>query len=192
MRAILAPGLVAWGLSLAAMAAPGPAAAQELGVVRTSVLIIESDRLYNESAFGRRVAQELEAQSAVLAAENRKLQAEFEAEERDLTERRPTMEPEAFRTLANAFDEKAQNSRREQERKLRNLQQKQEASRAMFFAAAQPVLETMMREAGASVILERNTVALFASASDVTDLAIMRLDTTLGSGPAQLPELDGQ
>lgn len=167
------------------------AVAQELGLVRGPILILETDRLYKDSAFGQRVAEEIEAESAILAAENQRIMAELTAEESTLTEQRAGMEPAAFRELANAFDERAQTIRREQRQKLLSLQKKQEASRALFFAFAQPVLETLMREAGASVILERGTVALFTPSSDVTDLAILRVDATVGRGPEKLPVPDG-
>ena len=169
-----------------------PVAAQQLGVTGSPILTIESNRLFADSAFGQRVAREIEADSAVLSAENRRIEAELTAEERDLTERRPEMEPDAFRVLADAFDEKVQTIRREQDEKGRLLNQKQDASRVMFFNAARPILENLMREAGAAVILERSTVFLSANISDVTDLAITRIDAILGEGPEDLPSADEQ
>jgi Skp family chaperone for outer membrane proteins len=52
----------------------------------------------------------------------------------------------------------------------------------VFLAAAGPVLEQMMREAGAAVILERRSVFVSANAIDITDEAIERLDASVGSG----------
>ncbi|MEX0284095.1 MAG: OmpH family outer membrane protein [Paracoccaceae bacterium] len=165
----------------------GRADAQQIGVARSPILTIESDRLYTESAFGRRVAREVEADSAVLAAENARIQAELTEEEQTLTDRRPEMEPEAFRVLADAFDTKVQAIREEQLEKTRQLTAKQDESRAMFFNAARPILENLMREAGAAVVLERATVFLSTNVSDVTDLAIGRIDQVLGEGPEVLP-----
>ncbi|MGD9866344.1 MAG: OmpH family outer membrane protein, partial [Pseudodonghicola sp.] len=48
--------------------------------------------------------------------------------------------------------------------------------------AARPVLETLMRETGAGVILERNSVFLSANATDITDEAIARIDAAIGDG----------
>lgn len=169
-----------------------PVAAQQLGVAGSPILTIESNRLFAESAFGKRVAREIEADSAVLSTENRRIEAKLTSEERDLTERRSEMEPDAFRVLADAFDEKVQTIRREQDEKGRLLNQKQDASRGMFFNAARPILENLMREAGAAVILERSNVFLSANISDVTDLAITRIDAILGEGPEDLPGADYQ
>ena len=59
--------------------------------VISPVLTIDSERMFRESAFGRRVSAEIEARSIELAAENREIEAALEAEERELTEQRPDM-----------------------------------------------------------------------------------------------------
>lgn len=146
------------------------------------ILTISSDRLFAESAFGQRIAQEIEAQSAVLAAENRRIESELTTEEQDLSDRRSQMEADAFRTLADAFDEKVQQIRTTQETKARALNQLRDNARVEFLQAAAPVLEGLMRETGASVIMERSSVFLSANATDITDLAIERIDRALGDG----------
>jgi len=163
------------------------ATAQQLGLIHSPILTIESERLFAESAFGQRIAREIEAESAVLAAENRRIEAELTAEEKELTERRPQMEPEGFRTLANAFDEKVQSIRRTQDAKARDLNQQQDEVRVTFLRAARPVLEAVMKDAGAAVILERSSVFLSANVSDITDVAITRIDAAFGDGDAILP-----
>ncbi len=177
-------GLLAACLLLAA--AP-TLSAQQLGtpvvqVPHSAILTLETDRLFAGSAFGKRIASEIEAESAVLSAENRKMEAELTAEEKKLTEQRQTMQPIAFRALADAFDQKVQNIRRTQDAKARALNQKADKARGTFLRAARPVLEALMTEAGASVILERSSVFLSANASDVTDEAIIRIDATIGDG----------
>ena len=160
-----------------------PSAAQDLGLVQSPILTIESDRLFNESRFGQRVAREVEAEGAVLAAENRRIEAELTVEERALTDRRAEMAAEGFRSLADAFDEKVQGIRRAQDGKARALNQRLDSGRVAFFQAARPVLESVMRDAEASVILERSSVFLSARVTDITDLAIARIDAALGDGP---------
>jgi len=169
-------------LLVADLLSAAPGQAQQLGLPQTAILTVETDRLFADSAFGRRTANEIEAESAVLAAENRRKEAELTAEEKDLTERRSEMEPEAFRALADAFDEKVQTIRREQDAKARALNQKADKARTEFLRAARPVLEALMREAGAGVILERSSVFLSANATDITDLAIARIDAAIGDG----------
>lgn len=156
--------------------------AQTLGTVISPILTIESERLYAQSAFGQRVAREIEAEGAVLAAENRRIEAELTVEEKELTEKRAEMEADAFRVLADAFDEKVQNIRRTQDAKARTLSQRNEADRLEFINAAGPVLEVLMRDAGAAVILERRSVFLSANTIDITDDAILRMNAAIGDG----------
>lgn len=161
---------------------PAPAPAQQLGLVQSPILTIESDRLFSESAFGRRVAQSIEEEGEALAAENRRIEAELTAEERELTEMRPSMDPLEFRALADAFDARVQQIRRTQDGKARALSQRDDEARVRFLQAAAPVLEAMMREAGAAVILERGSVFLSANATDITEIAIERIDEAIGEG----------
>ncbi len=159
-----------------------PVNAQQLGLPQSAILTISSDRMYKQSAFGQRVAQEIEADSTALAIENRAIEEELTTEEKDLTARRSEMEPEAFRELADAFDMKVQDIRLTQDAKARALAQKNEEEQVRFLQAARPILENLMRESGASVVLEQSSVVLSASAIDMTDLAISRLNATLGDG----------
>lgn len=160
----------------------GAGAGLGLGTVISPILTIDSERLFLESAFGRRVAAEIEQKGTELTAENRKIEAALEAEERELTEMRASMSAEEFRELANAFDQKVQATRQEQAAKGRALNALLDQERDVFLTAAAPVLERLMREADAAVILERRSVFVSASAIEITDDAIALLDETLGSG----------
>lgn len=154
----------------------------QIGAPQSGILTIQPDRLFSESAFGQRVTRELEAEGAVLTAENRRIEAELRAEEQDLTQRRPSMDPEAFRTLADAFDKKVQETRRTQDQKLREITQMGETARREFFVASLPILQGIMRDSGAGAILDNSSVFLSSEAADVTDLAITRIDAVLGDG----------
>lgn len=154
----------------------------QIGSPQSGILTIQPDRLYSESAFGQRISRELEAEGAVLTAENRRIEAELRAEELDLTQRRSGMDPDAFRTLADAFDKKVQETRRAQDQKLREINQMGEAARREFFVASLPVLQQIMRDSGAGAILDHASVFLSSEAADVTDLAITRIDAVLGDG----------
>lgn len=169
------------GALLVSLGAPG-LEAQQLGLPNSPILTIASDRLFVESEFGRTVAREIEAETAVLAAENRRIEAELTAEEQDLTDRRAGMAPQDFRVLADAFDEKVQEIRRAQEGKARALARRREEAQDAFFQSARPVLAALMQEAGASVILERANIFLSANATDITDIAIARIDAAIGDG----------
>ena len=172
-----------WALCvLAALVAPTQA--QQLGVPQTGVLTISSERLFAESAFGQRVFREIESESALLAEENERIVAELSGEEKDLTDRRASLTAQEFRPLAEAFDQKVQSHRDSQRAKLDVLAQRGEDERARFVELAQPVLIELLREAQASVVIERATVVLSSDASDITDAAIARINAVIGDGAA--------
>lgn len=175
-------------MGLSTLAGPSAAFAQTFGSVfdgslpQGAILVVELDRLFSESAFGRRIAAEVEAEGAAIAAENRRIEAALTEEERALTEQRPSLTPEEFRALADAFDEKVQTIRREQDAKVRAFGQRGDEERRAFLAAAQPVLQELLAETGASVILDRRVVFQVAPDVDITDVAITRIDAAIGDG----------
>lgn len=177
----------------------GTGAAQEglpLGQVQSPILTIDADRLIEGSLYGQRIAEDLGRRTEALAAENERLAQELQAEERSLTERRPLMEVEAFRAEAEAFDQRVQRIRAEQDAKQAALEDAVEQGRQVFLNAVSPVLARLMVESGAAVILERREVFLSAGLIDVTDEAIAAVDEALGDGrelvePGAAPEAPG-
>ncbi|MHA6345199.1 OmpH family outer membrane protein [Roseivivax sp. CAU 1761] len=182
------------GLAAAAVpaqeAAPGGTGAEraldrgqaDAAMVRSAILTVETERLFEQSAFGRRVLAEIEAEGQALAAENRRIEAELTAEEKRLTELRPEIDPAEFRRRADAFDARVQELREQQDAKARAVTGASETARRQFLTAAQPVLAEILREAGAAVIIERRSVLVSLDATDITALAIERIDAFLGDG----------
>lgn len=168
-------------LALLACMVCGPLAAQQpqRAPVQSPVLIIDPERLFEESAFGRQTISEFETLGSALAAENRRIEEALSQEERELTELRPTIDPTEFRTLADAFDAKVQETRRTQDAKGRELNSNLEKRRVVFLNSAVPVLEQLMREAGAAVVLEQRSVFISSNAIDITQIAIERLNLIL-------------
>lgn len=152
--------------------------------VESPILTIDSELLFEQSNYGRRTIEEIEALGARLATENRQIEDSLTREEKELTELRPTMDPAAFRALADAFDAKVQETRRRQEAKSRELNDSLEDRRVVFLNAAAPVLEQLMRDAGAAVVLEGRSVFISSNAVDITQIAIERLNLVLkDTGP---------
>lgn len=170
------------GLGLALAGLPAMGLAQDLAPVGVgaAVLVIDQDRLFAESAFGRaslareaEVAQELETQNAAI-------QAALVAEEQELTLLRKTLSAEDFAARAEAFDQKVERIRGEQDAKARDLGLKREEDVRAFVAAVRPILGEILQDREASVILDRSSVILSLNAIDVTDDAIARIDAVLG------------
>lgn len=170
------------------LALTGAGRAQQFGVPVAPVLTVESETLFARSMFGQRVAREIAAEQSILLAENRRIEAELAGEERVLTERRKQMSAADFRAVADAFDARVEEIRNLQDNKSREIAQRQEQEQSRFIQAARPILAELMREVGASVILEQRTVLLSDKAVDVTERAIQRLNATIGDGATPDPD----
>jgi Skp family chaperone for outer membrane proteins len=175
----LAGGLGLWllaaGLGLA-QDAPATGAAP---VTAGTLLTLEQDRLFSESAFGKASLDRERAATLALDVENKQIEAALIAEEQDLTTRRTTLPADEFAALATAFDVKVERIRSEQDAKFRDLSLIREEDRKAFFRAIVPVLGDLMGEKGAVAILEKSTVILSLTAIDVTDEAIARVNAVL-------------
>ncbi len=150
--------------------------------VSTPILTLNQERLVLETLFGKRIQSEREAEFAALAAENRKIEAELLAEEQALTDQRPTMEPDAFRVLANAFDDKVVAIREAQDAKQVTISRKAEEDQQNFLQRVVPVLASLAQENNAVAILDARSLILSSNAIDITDIAIARIDATMGDG----------
>lgn len=181
-------GILSRGLGILVVVCLASAAPAE-GTVQSPVLTIDSERLFEESNFGRATAREFEMLGAELARENRRIEEELTVEEKSLTEQRTNLPAADFRVLADAFDQKVQSIRRQQDVKTRQLNAALDERRGMFLTAAAPVLEQIMRDAGAAVILEQRSVFVSSNAVDITQSAIARLNAVLQEPiPSEKPE----
>ena len=169
---------------LCALSAP----AQEFLQVPSPILVLDQERLLEGALQTEQLSEEFEQRSAALAAENRRIEAELVAEELELTELRPTMEPAEFRVLANTFDEKVTAIRAEQDAKVRELQLLREQERQDFLRRVTPVLGDIVRERGAVAVLDRRTVVISAESIDITDEVIARINAEFGGTPGEDPE----
>lgn len=181
------------GALFGALLCVSPVSAQQdgglsnVGIVQSLILTVAPEALYAQSDFGQRIAREIEEESLEIAAENRRIEAELTDEERELTELRDTLDPTEFRARAEAFDEKVQRLRREQDEKARAVGQRNEEARRALLTAVQPILLQLMEESGAVAVLDRRVVLLSVDAVDITEKAIGRVNAEFGEGAAILP-----
>ncbi|MEM6376136.1 MAG: OmpH family outer membrane protein [Pseudomonadota bacterium] len=167
-----------------------PSLAQAVGVVQSEIVLIDPERLFEETRLGQAIAQRLQDGRDALIASNRELESALEAEEQALTAQRAQTSPEEFRVLADAFDEKVQQIRRNSERRARDLERNRERAPRDFLRQVEPILADLMRATGAVAILDQRSVLLSADIVDITDLAIARIDAAFSASEPQDPEAD--
>lgn len=153
-----------------------------------AVVTVDQDRLFAGSAWGRRLQAEFEQAGVELTAENDRLAAQLSDEEAQLTQQRATLDPAEFRKLADAFDARASEVRRERAQAVQDLNNSIDAEQAAFFQAVAPLIGQLMQERGAVLVVDRRTVLLSADGIDITSDLIARADAELGDGSDQ-PEV---
>ncbi len=178
------PGIIAVMVALSGFVGSS-AVAQSSGVVQSDILVLDPERLFADTQLGQRINREYLAEREKLIARNRKIEAELEAEELSLTELRAEKTPDEFRDLADAFDAKVQEIRRESERAVRDLERSRDSAPLMFMRMVEPVLVQVMRDSGGEIILDVRSVLLRADVVDITAVAIARVDAEIGDGSEQ-------
>ncbi|MBU2958562.1 OmpH family outer membrane protein [Paracoccus sp. 1_MG-2023] len=151
------------------------------------ILTLDQDALYLGSAWGLRAQRVLEAEGDKVAAENERLTEMLSAEEADLTERRAELPPAEFRRLAENFDLRATEIRRERAQIVQDLNDWAEEDRVAFFRAALPAMGQAMQDRGAVAVLDRRTVFVSLDAIDVTEDLIAVMDDQIGDGEGAVP-----
>lgn len=185
--------LLALGMGLSCVTPHGVLAqGQGGGAASAPIMVLNQERLLSQSLYGRRIQREVEAAGVALSAENRQIEARLTEEELALTERRATMTPEAFRPIAQEFDSRVNGIRSAQEAKSRALQQQADAAQQAFFEIAFPILVEVLRDRGASILMDHRAVLLSADGIDITEEAIALIDARIGEGGSEpLIDLDG-
>jgi Skp family chaperone for outer membrane proteins len=178
---------VALALALAVLALAGPAPAQV--AVASPFLIINQERLLTGSRMGQEILAEEERQRDALRAEARALDASFEAEERQLTEQRPTLPPEEFRKLSDAFDARVVEARRQQDERAGALAQEFDQRRRAFYARVAPILVMLMDRYQAKAIFDETSVLLADQSLNITEAVIAEIDARAAeAAPEAAPE----
>lgn len=179
---------LAWLLAVLVSAGPGLPYAQQLGVVTSDVVVIDTERLLEDTDYGKRLQQEIQKERDRLIDRNERIASELEAEEQELTRKRAETPADEFRDMADAFDRKVTRLRNEAESNSQQLERRREQAPLQFMRVVQPVLVELLEEADAVVMLDRRSVLLHETTADVTDLAITQINAKVSEGPDALPE----
>lgn len=158
--------------ALAALFFAGAAPAQQ----SLPFLLLNQERLLTGSTAGQALLADERAARDTLRAEAREIEQRFEQEERELTEKRAEMEPDAFRALADAFDERVVEARQQQEERSDALVAEYDRRRRQFYAEIAPILVGMLSRFGARAILDESSVLLADQSLNITDAVIAEID----------------
>ncbi len=149
----------------------------------TSILIINQEALFAESNLGNDILVLEQQERDKLIEDGRTIGAAFMLEEQALTELRDTLPSDEFRALANAFDQKVEKARAEQETSDSIMISNIEARRRAFYQVIAPVLASLMQKYQATAIIDRRSVLLFDRNMDITNEAVDVLDQAYSDDP---------
>ena len=113
----------------------------------------------------------------------REIESAFEREERQITEKRATLEPAEFRALADDFDARVVQARSEQDARANALAVEFDQRRRQFYADVAPILVEVMESKGALAIFDENSVLLTDQGLNVTEEVNARIDRASTEAP---------
>ncbi len=143
-----------------------------------SILVLNQERLLRASRTGQEVLAQERMMTEAHRDEGLRLDAELEAEERDLAEKRKELPAEDFAKLAVAFDTKVVATRRDHTEKSELLATTIEDGRKDFFSKIVPIVAQIMRERQADLVFEQRNVLFTGPNVDITADVIERLDNS--------------
>ncbi|KMW57294.1 Outer membrane protein H precursor [Candidatus Rhodobacter oscarellae] len=158
-------------------------------LIASRIVVVDRDRVLESIGAEIYAAFDFDGKLRELEEEVRRIEDELKAEELELTELRPDLQPTEFRRLADAFDEKVRKIRTEQDNKLASLeQQRVEVVQTAYVQNILPVVEVIARERGALLVLDKRLTLLSADVIDITNETIGRVSAALNLD--QQPPLD--
>ena len=166
--------MLLWQLALNMMLAPLGAWAGAQEQVGAGVLIVDRDRVLTESLPAQRLREVERSQREALSKRIEETRLSLEAEEAEIARIRDQLTPEEFETRFRAFDQRAREARLEVQRANEALQAQMIAARGQLKQALTPILQAIVEERGASVLLNAQSVLMARDKVDVTLEAIER------------------
>lgn len=184
---------LALAISLALGLQAAGAAAQSVATPRGgAVLVVDMDAALRESAAARALREAELTARGELQKRFDAMQAELEAEETEMVRLRQTTPRLEFDKLVVAFDQKVRAARRDAQQSGAALQARFAQAQSALAAVARPLLEEIMRERGAALVIDRKSALAVAPELDVTAALMTRMNARQpGAGgliPPRSPE----
>ena len=182
------PGLVAIGLVAflaAAQAAPPPQ-----GMPQPKILVIDRQAIFARSAAGQSILQQARNYDLQLQSDyNSKISA-LRSEGQKLQQQTAILSNEVKAQKIRDLENRGKSVEQTAQQKLNTIKGGVLQAQEQIGNALKPILQGIMMERGANMLLDRNAVIFSTVDVDVTQLAIQRLNqklTTVKFTPTPLP-----
>ena len=160
-------------------AAAVPAAAQQLSP--PVIVIVDMDRVVNESAAGKQAGTDLQAKAQQLATRRTTLAGQLQSEAQAIGQgqQNKTLAGPALEQRVKAFQDKENAANQELARGQEDLGRSRQYVIQQITTAADPIITQVMRERGASIALQKGATLQHTASLEVTNDVIGRLNTSL-------------
>ena len=155
------------------------------------VLVFDAARLFERSKVGRSIARKTEKLQSALSDEVEATRTSLEADAKRLEEQRALLPQAQLRERAEELRLRQLTKEREISAQLRAIQAGQQKAQLDVLEEVYEVMEGLVEEYNAQLVLERNVLYYYDEALDVTDNLIRRLNqriTTVDVQPIETPE----
>jgi outer membrane protein len=169
-------------LALTGAITAAPATAQG-----TKIIVVDQNRVLRESKAGKDIASKIKTIEAQMKRELEPTAKSLESMGKSLEAKTANMTPEAIRadeslrSEAMTFRTKMADLSKEREKRSQELALTERNASMAFSKALGPVLEQVMQEENADIMMSAGDVMIAMGSSDVTDKVISRLDQTTTS-----------
>ncbi|MEM9726130.1 MAG: OmpH family outer membrane protein, partial [Pseudomonadota bacterium] len=168
--------------------APRPAIGRQSGAVaRSDVLVVNMERIRRNAAAARSLESQADGIRAALRREFERRRDALSEEEKALAALQKSLEPDAFEARAARFEQQVRVLKLDRRRQGQALQLALRTASEQMDLALQPILAEIMAEREATIMIDNRNVVLSATALDVTQIAINRLDEALPTLEVQWP-----
>ncbi len=162
-------------------------ASQENNEVSSTVLVINSLKVFEKSDLGKDIISTFQKSANQLEKEANINVKKFEKEELELTKKRDTINKKEFNKLAEDFDTRVQKTRSLYDIKDSQLKTKMEMWKKKFFEFSGRIIQPIMLNYKAFIVLDVNQQDLFFdNRIDITNQVITQLDDLYSRDPTNL------
>lgn len=173
--------LASFAMLFTSAAAIAPVAAAQ----GTSVVVIDQSRIMRDSAGGKDIINKVNAIETTMQNELKPTADSLSTEGQALDAKTANMTMDAIaadaalRAEVEAYARKAQDFNRKRQIASAELQATERAAWGQFFQALQPVLQEVVTEKGADIMLDRSDAVWAGASVDATDLVITKMNAAL-------------
>jgi Skp family chaperone for outer membrane proteins len=160
--------------------------AQAVG--NAKIILVDFDRVTRESLVGKDVRAQIESARITMEARAGELEKSLLDERNALQAQRTIIAPDAFEAKAKEFTVKQTSAQAEMTGKNQSLQRAAQQANSEIQRTLKPIVLTMMKEKGASIVLDKGLTYHSEGGIDVTTTIIERLDLALSTFKLTLPK----